>query len=95
MVSELLMFENPEVVAVALGVLAFILVFYTLTKVTGNRGVSLIVGLAIGLMVTWGLFTGEFSIERTTLAWILIILAVAVVLKIFWAFIKGAKHTFR
>ena len=69
--------ENPEVLAVALGVLAFVLVFAGLTKLRpdGPKGAFLIASVAIGGLVWWALYKERFYGGENLLA---ILLYVAV-----------------
>ena len=85
--------ENPEVLAVALGVLAFVIVFAVLTKLrpTGPRGVYFIASFAIGGLVWWTLYKERFYGGENLLAILLYIFVGAVVLAIFWSFIKSFR----
>lgn len=88
---DLLRFENPEVLAFALGFLVFILVFYVLTRATGDKGTSLVVAFAISGIATFYLYKEEFILERRIIAFLLIIVVVVIFLKILWAFIRGTQ----
>lgn len=94
--SDLLRFENPEVVALALGILAFVLTFVVLTRLM-DRGPSAIISIVIGIIAGWYLYTEDylFNIEGKLLAVFLILAVVGVAAKIAWTFIKSGKKQFR
>ena len=47
--------ENPEALAVAVGVILFVLVFYGFNKISRNRGVSIVIAFVLSLIASWHL----------------------------------------
>jgi len=92
--QDLLAFQNPETVAIALGLLAFLFSFTILSR-TLERGSSVLVSLAIGLMVAFFLYREELVLGRETLAVVLIIGALFVVFRIVRSFSRFGRHQFR
>ncbi len=92
--DDLLAFQNPEVVAGALGLLAFLFSYTVLSKFM-ERGSATLVSLPIGGLVAFFVFREEFTLGRESLAVILIIVGVAVVFKIFQSFYRAGRHQFR
>lgn len=80
-------FQNPEVVAIAFGVLVFILVHSVMLRVTKNFGPSIIVGAVIGLFTSWKIYTENYLGESAFVI-LLILAALAVIVRIFFPFFK-------
>jgi len=93
-ISEFLQFENPEVLAIAIGVLLFIFTYSVLINRL-NKGVSLIIGLVVGLLAGWYLYQQRFFEWEYSLAVLLIIVVGAVVFKIARGFFRFSKFTFK
>ena len=88
--SDLLRFENPNFVIFLFSLLAFVLVFIVLSRIIGNRSVSLVAAFAISAMAGWYMYVKDISKQEIFLG-ILFILIVAVIIgKILVAFGKGA-----
>jgi len=87
--TNLLTFENPEVIAIALGVLAFVVVFDVLKKV-GNfeKGPAGVIGLVMGMLTSWYFYTGRVVLEGNVLAGLLLVVVVGIMFKIAQAFWK-------
>jgi len=82
-------FENPEVLAVTLGILAFILAYYLLLKTNLARGPAMIVGIVIGAMTGYGLYRERFFGAENIIGIIFYIVVGFLILAIAWAFVKG------
>ena len=92
--TDWLAFQNPEVVAIALGVLVFVIVF-SMMKRFMDRGPALITGVAMGAMAAYYLYRDSYIIGKNMLA-IAVILAVLVILFVISrAFSRFGKHQFR
>lgn len=92
--SELLRFENPGVIAVAIGLLLFVLMFHVL-KGKIDKGASLIISLVMGFLGGYYLYKqGIYGLESNIVAVLLIVAVCFIVLKIFFAFGKGARRQF-
>ena len=92
--SDLLMFENPGIVALAIGLLVFI-VAYTILLRMMEKGSSMIIALVFGILAAFYLYRNDFfGWESNVLAFIILLTAVAIILKIVWAFVKHGKRQF-
>ena len=94
-VSDYLSFENQETLAIAVGVLLFIIIVYLLKKVALPRGPGILIAFAFAVMATWKLYKERFYGWEGFLAFVLVIAVLGVLLKILIAFFKNVKHTFR
>jgi len=93
-ISDYLILDNPEVFAIAVGVLVFVLANAVLGRFLHNRGVSIIFSLVVGIFTAWQLYQERFYGYEGTVIVIMYIVVAGILLKIFWAFVKGAKHRF-
>ncbi len=95
---ELFQVENPEVLVVAIGVLLFVVAFSVFQKVKifgrEGRGISLLVSLIIAVIGTWYFYKEDFFGWEVSLGFVLFLAAMAILLRILWAFGKNAKHRF-
>lgn len=92
--EEYSLVENPEVLAIAVGVLIFVILFEALTKIERDRMTSIVVSLISGLIAGWWLYKERFYNWENALA-ILIYLAIAgIFLRIIWAFVRNIKRNF-
>lgn len=94
MVTDILLFENLETLAIAIGFLLFVISFFILAKMLRSRGPALIIALVIASITSWQLYVRRFYGWERILAVGLIIAVLAVLVKIFWAFIRGARRQF-
>ncbi len=92
--DDLLAFQNPEIVAVALGLLTFLFSYTVLSKFM-EKGSATLVSLPIGGLVAFFVFREEFTLGRGALSILLLVLGVAVVFKIMQSFYKAGRHQFR
>jgi len=87
-------YENFEVVSIAVGLLVFVVCF-DLLKRRFDKGVSFIVALVIGLLLSWRIYSAPELIENGVFGWLLIALGVGVVFVIVRSFFRFGKHQFR
>ena len=88
MVSEYLVFENPESFAIMLGILILVIVFYVLSRFNMNRASSLLIAIVLSLIVTWTLYRNRFYGWEATLAILIYILVAIIILRILWGFVR-------
>ena len=93
MVLEYLTFEHPESLAIGVFIIIFAVANYALVKFIRNRGTSLLISFLIGLIVAWKLYTERFYGWEGTLAFVLIVIAIAIFLKIFLAFFRNFRRS--
>jgi len=94
--TDYLVFENPGVVAIAIGVLVFVVVYTVLSRFIQDRGSTMIISLVLGLIGGWSLYVNNFfgGEEENLIAILFIIVVVGIVLRILWRFIRGTSHRF-
>lgn len=93
MVWELLQFENPDVVAIALGALVFVVIFWVFSHwIKFARGPSALMALAAGGLTVFYVFRQELEFGRNVMAVALIIAALFVIFLIGRAFFRFFKH---
>ncbi len=92
--DDLLAFQNPEIVAVALGLLTFLFSYTVLSKFMENKS-AILVSIPIGAIVGFFVFREEFMLGRGALSILLLIVGLAVVFKIMQSFYKAGRHQFR
>ena len=96
--EELFMFENPGVVALAAGVLVFVVLFSVLSK-KFDKGASILISLVFGFLSGYYLYKNwlyDYSGDnKTLLAIVLIVLVAVIIIKIFLAFTRGIRYRFR
>ena len=85
-------FENPEILAIVLGILVFVLAFYVLRRFMDNRGAVMVISLVIGLITGWALYQNEFYGFESALVILIYVAVIGLFLKIAWAFLKGARR---
>lgn len=93
-ISEYLMLQNPELLAIGVFIILFAIAFSVLIRVIHNKGITLVVSLIIALIAAWNLYKGEFYGWESVIVVLLIIAVVVIFLKILWAFVKNIKTTF-
>ena len=92
--TDLIQFENTEVIAIAIGLLVFVLVFNAL-KGKMDKGVSIVIGIVLGFLSGYYLYRQGFYGYESSVIGILLLVVVAVISwKILFAFGKGAKRSF-
>lgn len=95
MVYEFFYFENPESLAIGVFIVLFALTFSILNKfLVDNKGVNLIVALAISLIASWRLYNERFYGWETLLGFVIIVFVILFFLRIIWRFIGFGKQTF-
>jgi len=94
MVLEILQFENPEVLAIGIFIVSFIVSFRMIFYILKNKGPALIAALAISLLSAWKLYQERYYGWEGTLAILLIVIIVIIIGRIFWAFIRNARRSF-
>ena len=94
MAIEYLRFENPESLAIGVFIALFTISFMVLIKPFKQRGITLIISLAISAIASWYLYKERFYGFEDSLAIILFIVVIAVFLKILWPFVKNLKKIF-
>ena len=95
-ITDYLVFENPGVVAVAIGVLVFVVVYTVLSRFIEDRGSTMVISIVFGIIGGWSLYANNFfGWEENLIAILLIVVVVGIVLRILWAFIRGTGHHFR
>ena len=77
---ELLSFQNRETLAVALGLLLFIILFHLLSRRL-DKGPSIIVAFAASLIASWQIYTNEFYGFEKTLAFLLYLALIGIAVK--------------
>lgn len=93
--SDYFQFENPSVVAFALGVLIFIICLDIFTKrVRIQRGAAVIVALVAGLSAGWYAYRNNFVQESWAFSLMLILLAIVILAKIIIPFFKSLRRKF-
>jgi membrane protein YdbS with pleckstrin-like domain len=89
-------FQNPEIVAVAIGALAFLFTFVVVHKsLKFQKGISIVIAFAIGFTAGWYLYTNDFVWEFTAAGVAVGIAVLAVLFVIVRAFFRFGKHRFR
>ena len=91
---DLFYFENPEVVAFAIGALAFIISFAALSRILNNRASSIIISFVIGILASWYIFSNDFYNAEVILAVLFAIAVIGVIFRILMPFAKGIKKNF-
>lgn len=91
MLADYGIFESPETVAIALGLLLFIVAFVVLSRFfgKGNKTAAAMVGLILGGLASWKIYTTNLSYNEEYLFYAFVILAVAIVGAIIWPFIRS------
>jgi hypothetical protein len=81
MFSDYEMFESPETVAIAIGLLVFIAALQLLKKSFGrdNTAIAAIVSLLLGILTSWKIYTSDFTYSESFLLYLFIILGLAVI----------------
>lgn len=90
--SDILVFENPEVLAFAAAVLVFIISFTAINKFIREKGAALLISVAISAIVGWKLYRERFYGWEISLALIFGLIALAIFGKILWAFIRNIRR---
>jgi len=90
MVSEYF-FENPEMFAIAIGVLVFLVVFSVLAR-RFDKGSSILIGLAVGTITAWSLYRNDFYGYESALVFLMYLAVIAVAIKIFLPFFKSVRR---
>ncbi len=86
-------FQNPEVVAVAIGALAFIISFVAASKMF-QKGISIIISAVIGFTAGWYLYTNQFSWEFNLAGIAVGIAALGIIFLLVRAFFRFGKRRF-
>jgi len=94
--TDYLVFENPGVVAIAIGVLLFVVTYTILSRFIEDRGSTMVISIVLGIIGGWSLYTNNFfGWEENLIAILFIIVVVGIVLRILWAFVRGTGRHFR
>ena len=88
--SDLLRFENPDFIIFLFSLLAFVLVFIVLSRITGNRSISLVVAFAISAMAGWYMYNKGISKQDAVFGILFIIIVTVILAKIIIALGRGA-----
>ncbi len=88
MAFEYLSLENPEVLAVAVGVILFVISFYVLSRSISRRGHAFVIGFVISALAAWQLYREHFYGLEGMLIIAIYFAVVAVFVRILWAFVK-------
>ena len=92
--TDLIQFENPEVIAIAIGLLVFVLAFNAL-KGKMDKGVSVVIGIVLGFLSGYYLYRqGFYGYESSVIGILLLIVVIVIIGKIVLGFGKGAKRSF-
>ena len=86
-------FQNTEIVAAAIGALAFVFTFSVLSRsLNFQKGISLVIGLVVGFTAGWYLYQNEFTLEFTLAGVAVGLAALGMLLLIMRAFFRFGKH---
>ncbi len=90
-------FQNPEVLAVAVAFLVFMMVFYILSRKRlfgSNKGVAIVISLILAAVAGRELYTNEFYGYEVNLVILIYVAVLLVVLRIVWAFVRNIRSNF-
>jgi len=90
MVSEYF-FQNPEVFAIAIGFIVCLVTFSVLSR-RFDKGSSILIGLVVGILTAYNLFINDFYGWEETLVFVIYLVVIALVIKIFIPFFKSVKR---
>lgn len=93
--SDYIYFQNPGIVALALGAIIFIFLFYALTSFLRlEKGVAILVGVAISGIATWKFYSEGFLGSESILSLFIALIVIAVIFVLFRAIFRGVKRRF-
>ena len=92
--ASVLSFTNIEVVIVALGLLAALVTFSALSRRL-ERGSSLIIGLAIGAIAAYSMYTYRLYLGENLVAFALIAVVILIFGKLLYSFLRFGRRVFR
>lgn len=94
--SEYLTFENPQTVAVLIGFAVFLIVYSLFNRILKWKiGLSLIIGLVIGVMVSWRLYLSDFYGYQGVILILAGIAAIVILYRLMRGVHRGARYSFR
>ena len=91
-IADFFRFENPETLAVAIGVLIFVVSYFVLIRFFKAKGMTLLISFIIALIVTWNLYKERFYEWETGLAIVLVIIVVVILFRIVRGFVRGRRY---
>ena len=94
MVSEYLQFQNPEFVAVVIGLLLFIIATVVLRKMNLGGGIVFVAALAISIMSSWYLFKSGMIYEVQSLPVVILLLVIGLLVVLFLPFGRFLRRNF-
>jgi len=79
-ITDYLVFENPGVVALAIGVLFFIVMYTILSRFIEDRGSIMVISLVFAIISGWSLYVNNFfGWEENLIAILFIVVVVGIV----------------
>ncbi len=90
--EDLFAFQNPQIVAFALGLLVFILVYYVSQRVFKHTGASVIIAGVIGTYFVYRYFYDLSGAGITILKILLILIPVFIIIRIFLGYRKHKRR---
>ncbi len=90
--EDLFAFQNPQIVAVALGVLAFILIYYASERIFKHTGASVLIGGVFGLYLVYRYYDDMSGTAINLFKTLLILIPVFIVIRIFLGYRKHKKR---
>ena len=91
--ASIFSFTNIEVVILALGVLAALVTFSALSRRL-QRGPSFIIGLAIGGIAAYSMYTYRLYLGENLVAFALIAVVILIFGKILYSFLRFGRRSF-
>ena len=91
-IMDYLTFQNPEVLAMCLGAILFIISFLVIQKFMRNKLISMIISIIVGLLAGWNLYNNRFYDLERPLAFCLILAMIGVLVKLIFSFVKRSKR---
>ena len=86
------LFQNPGVLAVAIGVLTLLVVFHIFVKwFRGSKGISMVISIILGLIAGWNVYRTRFYGWENLLAVVIYVLVGLVIIRIVWSFVARPK----
>ncbi len=92
--GDLLLFENLGFLAILVTLLLFFLVFIAVHRAIRNRGIAVVIALAVSFIAGWNLYKNEFYGMDSLIAILIIAIVVIILVKIGLVFIKHTKSRF-
>ena len=86
------LFQSPEAVIIAIGLIIFFIIYSLLLKPFKNKGPAILVAACISLISMWSLYTNDFYGWNIDVAVAFYLIAVVILIMLFYSFIKAIRR---